>query len=235
MVKEFYDAVGVNNFIQLVTIPGRLYFGFNLIQVRILDWLKGTDFSGGKSGRLLQNEIGISNKRGNDYSPTPKCLIKTLKSLYITREDAIMDMGCGKGLAMFYMSRFPFSQIAGIELSKSLASSAKKNLRKLFNDNRRFRIICNDAGKWQHYEEYNFFYIYNSFPRQVIKEVLQRINESIKRAPRKVVILYLYPEFPDEFRRDGNFVLVKKGNEKEIRNGMHIYVNKEYRNRRIFK
>lgn len=61
-----------------------------------------------------------------------------------------------------------------------------------------------------------------------------KITESIDRKPRKVIILYLYPEFPREIVRDRRFMLIKKGTKYEIRKGMHIYVNREYRDSQIF-
>lgn len=234
MLDQFLQGVGVGNIFQLFLTPGRLYFALNLLYVRVLDRWKGTDFSGGRGGRLLQKEIGISINRGNDYSPTPRCLLRTLRKLYITPEDKIMDLGCGKGLAMYYMSKFPFSQIGGIELSRKLALEAKSNLNIISGNKRRYRIIRADAGKWDHYDEYTFFFIYNSFPKQVIKEVIDKINASVESKPRKVIILYLYPEFPEEITKDKKFVLVRKGSKKEIREGMHIYINSGYKNEKIF-
>lgn len=235
MIKDFYQAIGVKNLRQIILTPGRLYFGLNLLFVKIFDRFHGTDFSGGKRGRLLQSEIGTTKERANDYTPTPRSLIATLKLLDICKDDKILDMGCGKGLAMYYMSKFPFNKIGGIELSRNLCKHAKRNLKKVTGTHSNFEIICSDAGKWNGYDEYNYFYIYNSFPRQVIKEVINKITISIENKPRKVIILYLYPEYADEFRKNKEFILVKKGTKKEIRYGMHIYINRKYKNEKIFK
>ena len=235
MLKEFYEAVGVGNTRLLFRIPGRLHFAINLILVRIIDAIKGTNFLGGGYGRLLQDEIGVPVERANDYSASPRDLIKTLKSLEIKNTDSIMDMGCGEGLAMYYMSRFPFRMIGGIELSEKLSQEAEKNLKIIMKDFQRIKLVCADAGKWNHYDKFNFFYIYNSFPRQVIIEVIERLNESLEKNPRKIVVMYLYPEFADEFEKNDNFILLKKGTKKEIREGMHIYVNRAYCQEKVFK
>lgn len=237
MFKKFCRAVGVSNILELLITPGRVYFASNLLYLRRLDKKLGTDFCGGKYGRMLWDEIGTTCERANDYSATPRCLISTLKSLSITGKDSIIDMGCGKGLAMYYMAQFPFERIAGIELSKNLAEDAKRNLNKLFHnaeEKDKFKIICEDAGKYSGYENYNFFYIYNSFPQKVMGEVVDRIHESILIKPRRVIILYLYPEYPDEIINKDYFILVKKGKKSEIRDGMHIYVNKEFQTDEIF-
>ena len=230
-MRKFLNQVGVSNIKDLFTTQGRLYFAANLIWVNLFDKFRGTRFG----GRLYQNEIGTSKERANDYSASPRCLIETLKTIQITREDTILDLGCGKGLGMYYMSKFPFKKIGGVELSKVLVEDTKYNLKKICpNDKKRFRVVHADAGKFKGYDSYNFFYIYNSFPREVVKEVIKCIEQSLNRKPRKIVILYLYPEYADEFRKS-QFCLIKKGSKKEIREGMHIYINKEYRKETIFK
>ena len=77
-------------------------------------------------------------------------------------------------------------------------------------------------------------FIYNSFPKEVMREVTDRLHESALRNPRKIVILYLYPEYPDELVADGYFCLIEKESRRKIRNGMHIYVNEEYKCESIF-
>lgn len=67
-----------------------------------------------------------------------------------------------------------------------------------------------------------------------MKEVIRQLEDSVNRKPRKVVILYLYPEYANEFRKS-RFQLIRKGTNKEIREGMHIYVNRKYRKENIFK
>ena len=88
---------------------GKLKFQVNLGFVRLIDVLCGTDFS----GRLYHDEIGVSKERANDYSATPLDLFRTLHKCKITFEDSIVDLGCGKGLAMYYMSFFPFRKLGG--------------------------------------------------------------------------------------------------------------------------
>ena len=234
-MNNFLEAASISHLYELFTVPGEMYFALNLIYVKFFDAVHKTAFGqGGKYGRLKQREIGTLEERANDYSATPRCLINTLRQLNITNQDSIIDMGCGKGLAMYYMGKFPFRRIAGIELSEKLVAVAKINLKILHVNKKKYNVICADAGLYDGYDNYNFFYIYNSFPKQVIREVVGKITESIDRKPRKVIILYLYPEFPREIVRDRRFMLIKKGTKYEIRKGMHIYVNREYRDSQIF-
>ena len=93
----------------LMFSPKRIRFRRNLRKVEKFDRKNGTNFG----GRMFWDELGIERSRANDYSPSPNDLVKTLENLNITLNDAICDMGSGKGYAMFQMSEFPFRMIGG--------------------------------------------------------------------------------------------------------------------------
>ncbi|MCI9135009.1 MAG: hypothetical protein HFI31_12610 [Lachnospiraceae bacterium] len=201
--------------------PKRIRFQYNLVKVYIFDKLHGTNFG----GRLYQEKLGISKERANDYSPSPVDLVKALEKLKISTEDAIVDMGSGKGYAMYKMAKYPFALIGGVELSKDLCTIAKKNLEIVMPKKKKWQIYNCDAGTWPGYDNYNIFYIYNSFPLQVMREVNENICESIRRKPRKVTLLYLFPEFPETFMSDKRWKLIERGTTLQLRNGMHIFQN----------
>ena len=56
----------------------------------------GCDFS----RWATQEELGFAESAGNQYQPSDGGLKKLLKRFHITPEDAIIDIGCGKGKAM---------------------------------------------------------------------------------------------------------------------------------------
>ncbi len=82
--------------------PQRRRFQMNLWRVKWLDWRHGTNFG----DRLYWDEIGTTRERANDYSPSPLHIVQTLKKLGISRDDAIADLGCGKGYAMYLIAQF---------------------------------------------------------------------------------------------------------------------------------
>ena len=57
---------------------------------------------------MSQEEAGFSEGKGNQYQPSTDALVKVLKKFPVSEKDAILDMGCGKGKAMYLMRRFPF-------------------------------------------------------------------------------------------------------------------------------
>lgn len=78
-----------------------------------------------------QDEAGFTQDKGNRYQPSNGALRSVLAKQHITTEDRILDIGCGKGRAMAIMSKFPFAEVVGIEISESLEKIANQNLKKL--------------------------------------------------------------------------------------------------------
>lgn len=200
--------------------PQSIYFERNLKKVKKFDRHYGTDFS----GRLYWDEIGTSRERANDYSPSPDKLVKALDKMRIKGDDAILDMGCGKGFAMYIMSKYPFGKIGGVELSEKLCYVANMNLGRVMPKGLDWEVIQCDAGNWNGYSEYNIYYIYNSFPEEVMEEVKHNIDDSFHIKPRKITVLYLFPRYPEIFMKDKNWKLIRRGNFLEQCYGMHIFV-----------
>ena len=203
----------------------RILFRKNIKRIDKFDIEHGTDFG----GRMYQDEIGVTKERANDYSPSPKKeLYKIMKRSRLSEKDSIADLGCGKGYAMYLMAESPVGKIGGVELSEKLCDIARKNLEKTLGKTQvKWQVDCSDAGTWEGYDDYNIFYIYNSFPKVVMEEVKRRINESIERQPRKVTVWYLCPEYPEVFYSDSKWNLISRESSFKLRHGMHIFVRKK--------
>ena len=153
----------------------------------------GVDFG----GQLFQDNLGFRVEQGNDYTASPDWITTVLDGR-ITEEDSIIDFGCGKGYAMYLMSQFPFKKIYGIELSTKLYDMAKHNFYILKDD--RFRIWNLDATKLSMNEEVysilgecKYIYIYNSFPLEVMKKVVNELEEKVIKDSWNVFIIYVSP------------------------------------------
>lgn len=201
--------------------PQVAYLENNRRKVYEFDKTHGTDFS----EWVYQDELGISEKRANSYSPSPKKLVETLDCLEIHSFDSIVDLGCGKGFAMYQMANYPFGKIGGVELSYKLYEIANRNLEKVMPANVKWEICNCDAGIWDGYNDYNYFYMFNPFPNEVLYEVKKKIDDSIEQYPRKVTVLYLMPRCAEAFLEDTErWRLVKRGSRFEQKRGMHIFV-----------
>ncbi|WP_022768242.1 class I SAM-dependent methyltransferase [Butyrivibrio sp. NC2007] len=151
----------------------------------------GVDFG----GQLFQNDLGFDENQGNDYTASPDWILSVLDSR-ITNEDSIVDFGCGKGYAMYLMTRFPFKKIYGIELSKKLYEIALHNFTVLSDE--RLEIWNEDATNinsdvWNKLITCNYIYIYNSFPYEVMKKVVKELEDKVVEKSWQVSVIYVSP------------------------------------------
>jgi SAM-dependent methyltransferase len=134
-------------------------------------------------------ESGLSEERSYRYSDSggPE-LEELLDTLTITPPDAVLDLGCGKGGALITMAKYPFVQIDGVEISPALAEIARANMKKLQISNS--TIHCSDAADFANLDSYSYFYMYNPFPQAVTQRVLENIQSSLGRRPRRATLIY---------------------------------------------
>lgn len=128
-----------------------------------------------------------------------------LAGLPISRTDAILDVGCGKGRALITMSRFPFGAIAGIELSPEMAEIARRNMRRI-GLGKRVRILCADAAEYDGLDDYTYFYCFNPFGRETMTRFMERLASSLRRRPREARIVYNTPLEEPAILASGRFV-----------------------------
>ena len=166
--------------------------------LELLKACKGLDYT----GRI---ESHNSSFRGYEGCYPIKGL---LKKLNISPEDRILDIGCGKGLSLYYSSMFCFERIDGIEYSKKLTQIAKHNARIL--KDKRIHIYNCDARKFNHYDQYNYFFINNPFSAEIMEQVVRDIVDSFSVKQRKIIVLYQFPFSIEVFKKYKFEVLYEK-------------------------
>ena len=98
----------------------------------IWDRVNGYDFhSTIKSEDLNLNPTKFFN---SSPSASPE-LIQVLNAQNFSSKDSILDIGCGKGSVLRLLLKYPFLEIGGIEISKSLFDICTRNMQKI-NDSR---------------------------------------------------------------------------------------------------
>lgn len=165
---------------------------------------KGADFS----GWMTQEEAGFAKTQGNQYQPSTGQLAKVLKKLSISEADSILDIGCGKGKAMYLMSRFPFHKIRGYDLSEELVHIANQNFELLGAG--QCKACQADALEYVDYDDFNYFYMFNAFPQSVFEIMMKHLLESMERKPRRVRFIYLNPVCHDYMEIHTPFRLLYK-------------------------
>ena len=133
--------------------------------------------------------------------------------LNIKEGDRILDVGSGKGYAMYMFSQFEFSKIDGVEISEELASISRENLRKIFPDNMdRYTVFCQNALSFENLDDYNYIYMYNPFPRDVVEQFVEKLKDSARRCNRKLIVIYQNPQRGALMEQGGVFKTVLRVN-----------------------
>jgi SAM-dependent methyltransferase len=181
-----------------------------------LERIRGLDFSKvtpsadlGYDGALVIQ----CSPSGNRY------LSSLLRDFDINSQDNILDIGCGKGSAILRMTKFKFNNVDGIEIAEPNAEVAKANFEKLRLDN--VHIYNSDATKFDNYNNYNYFYMYNPFPEIIMQEVISRIVKQI--STKKITIIYNNPVCHKTLI-SGGFRLQKVYPD-QWGNGINVYTN----------
>jgi hypothetical protein len=118
---------------------------------------------------------------------------------------SIIDYGCGKGRAMIVAAKEGFKNVAGIDLAEELCVSARKNIGVVAMrfPATTFSVVHANATAYQAIDEFDTFYFFNPFGRQVMSAVVTQIKLSQQRKPRVVYIIYINPQFFDCFIHEG--------------------------------
>lgn len=171
--------------------------------IKLQSWYEGM-FGLDFVTRCQPESLGLDANLSYCYTPSgDKHLKRLLRDFAINSNDAILDIGCGKGSAMRMMSQFPFAKVDGIELSTELATIAKRNFDTLGLKNT--AVFNDNAALFSNFGAYNLIYLFNPFPSIVMRPVMASLLNSLKEHPREVVIIYLNPICHEDVIADGTF------------------------------
>ena len=179
---------------------GILYvkYYFKIFKLKQLLKRKGLDFTG---------RIEDANKELRGYEGCYS-INGILKKLDINSKDKVLDIGCGKGLFLWYASKFDFEAIDGLEYSQELYNIAKTNVEIIKNP--KINVYHEDARTFASYDQYNYFFLNNPFSSSIMQEVLEKILDSKKVNDRPIIIIYQFPFSKNLFLEKGFAIKYEK-------------------------
>ncbi|MEO7046162.1 MAG: class I SAM-dependent methyltransferase [Ferruginibacter sp.] len=106
-----------------------------------------------------------------------------------------IDIGCGKGRALCVAGHYGIKKITGIDFSKEFCGAAKANLEKTKDEipDLEYTVINNDAFYFEIPDDADCIFMFNPFDETIMSGVINNINKSLKRNPRKITVIYLNP------------------------------------------
>ncbi len=104
----------------------------------------------------------------------------------------LLDLGCGKGRVLLLASHWGFREVRGVEFAQELCETAKKNIaiyKARTGVQTEFKIIHADVTRYLIDDEENVFFAFNPFDETIFSQVIENIVASLRRKPRKILIV----------------------------------------------
>jgi SAM-dependent methyltransferase len=135
---------------------------------------------------------------------------RALKSLPILNHSGytFIDIGSGRGRALFVAAEYPFRRIEGIEFATELHLQARENILAFRGVRRKCtRIECvnMNAIEYPFPDEDLVLYLFNPFDSRVMEKVLSNLETSLENHPRDVFLVITYPELVPVVRSRARF------------------------------
>lgn len=130
-------------------------------------------------------------------------LFRIFSEIYsLTQSCDFIDIGCGKGRAVFVAEYCGYSHLAGIELDAGLLTEAEENSKRYpFKRNTSsITFLYANALDYIYANKPTVYFLFNPFNESVLEKVLDRISE---QSSSETWFIYMNPLFPGPFERRG--------------------------------
>ena len=131
------------------------------------------------------------------YEPTPYSVLERLaNSGLISKNDVVLDYGCGKGRVGFFLSYRRSSKTIGIEYDARIYASALEN-QKATITRVKPEFVLAKAEEYEVPPEATRCYFFNPFSAEILHKVMAKILDSYYDHPREIFLFFYYPS--DEY------------------------------------
>jgi len=171
---------------------------------RLFDWVYGVE----TYERDPTYYVG-TRREDSPYCATDWFVLKTiLDRLHINEQEVFVDLGCGKGRALFIASGYPFKLIEGVEISKPLFQTVKRNLNSVRSEQkakcRSIEVYNRDVESYSFPVDPLVVFMYHPFSESKVDSVIKKLNESLRASPRSLRIVYQVPVYHDSVMKMKN-------------------------------
>jgi SAM-dependent methyltransferase len=161
-------------------------------------------------GHIELEEFGLDSAGRVPYEPSPwSHLPRALRGRRITRRDAFIDYGCGKGRVVYQAARLPFGRVIGMDISPDLIGVAQRNISRNHMQLRctDVSLICADVDGFDPPDYVNYAYFFNPFAGALLRTAIEGLLRSLDRNPREITVIYANPCEPEAFESTGRMTL----------------------------
>lgn len=140
-------------------------------------------------------------------------LFRVLKEIVPdTKNFHFVDIGSGKGRAIFVAEKYGYNSLTGLELNANLVEDAVKNAERYAYKRKesQLKFIHQNALDFEYINEPTVYFFFNPFNGNILKRVLHRIKESTTSETWFVYLNPLYAPVFDELKIE-KYKVLKSG------------------------
>lgn len=191
----------------------RLRGALSIAEDAVFDVLYGVETQGRVAIGASRGIVGDNADGARAYHPTRgRHLRRIFAWLDLPPGLGLLDVGCGKGLVLLRATAEPFGRIVGLEHAESLVSVAQDNVARFRRRTQRgasIEVVHADAATWELPPDLHVVYLFNPFDEPVFAAVMDRVHESVSRAPRPLWVVVNKARFDGLVQSRG--VLCRRG------------------------
>lgn len=184
------------------------------------------------------SSIFLEKTRGLDFSMRDIHLIKEtdgkmhgyckateahVRSIFLQidfdRFNKLLDIGCGKGAVLREATKYPFKKIDGVDIDGRLVKIANKNF-EILGLADRVNCYAESATDFLHYDDYNIFFLFNPFGKEILAEVIKKV---LQNRCTECCIIYYHPVYAEEIEKYDNIKKIGVLYDKERDYETYIY------------
>lgn len=107
------------------------------------------------------------------------------------RDVSFLDIGAGEGRPCVVAASKHYRRVIGVEISRKLCEDARRNLDGMRGRRtERVEIVESDATQYDIPTDVNLIFIANSFGGSVLVNVIDKIEQTLRRKPRELYVVY---------------------------------------------
>jgi SAM-dependent methyltransferase len=126
----------------------------------------------------------------------PSIVRRAIATLPELADYCFVDLGCGKGRPLLVASEFSFRRIIGVELSRDLVASARRNVaavRRRFPGRPAIEVIEDNVARFRLPDGKVVLFFYHSFDADLMVDLINRAVNSLAGPVDHLFVIYYNP------------------------------------------
>ena len=138
-----------------------------------------------------------SNRYNYPYEPTPYEVLERLAgSGFLSKKNVLLDYGCGKGRACYYLSWQCRCRCIGVEYDDRIFKALGKNKKTAVSASL-VETVHSKAEEYDLPADVDRIFFFNPFSVEILRVIMKKVLDSWFDEPREILLFFYYPS--DEY------------------------------------